>query len=291
MDASNELDHDEKRYKNQIEDYLYDVKENIDETNNSRVEGVEMQEIFKYNHITDNGDVNDENLQSSIILKLTVRQSVHSLMKFNDNDEQNIILSEKTDFKDLNPYESSPSLLSINNKSQDFMYQLSISNIECNLTSINLQLPQFVQNQIQSSNFFQQFWSPRIYSAKLIDSNTSENTLSILWSLIILLSKLIINGFYFCTKILRYDRILFSFCYLLGALFGNNVYFFIDFLLIIICVLSILVATYEKWLFRYINLNEYNNELTNTENTNRYWNRIKVVAYGIVIGTISTFFV
>jgi hypothetical protein len=167
------------------------------------------------------------------------------------------------------------------------MYQLSLFDLEYSTTSTSLVLPQLIQNHIKSSNSFQQLWSPRVYSPKLIDSNKSENTLSILWSLIILLAKLIIT----VLKILRYDAILFSFCYLLGALFGMNAYYFIDFLLILTCIISIFVASYEKWLFRYVSLIEYDNVLSNTYNENRYWKKIKLVAYGLVIGTISTFII
>lgn len=169
------------------------------------------------------------------------------------------------------------------------MYQLSLFDLEYSTTSTNLVLPQFIQNHIKSSNSFQQLWSPRVYSPKLIDSNKSKSTLSILWSLIILLVKLIITGLYFCTKILRYDTILFSLCYLLGALFGMNAYYFIDFLLILTCIISIFVATYEKWLFHYVSLIEYDNLLSNTDNENRYWKKIKLAAYGLAIGTILTF--
>jgi hypothetical protein len=103
MDSSNEFNR-----KNEIEDYLYDVKENID---NSKEERIEMHSL-----IADSGDVIDysnnidENLQSSI-----KSQSIDSLSKHDQfDDKQNIILSEKIDVK-----ESSPSQLSICNKSQD----------------------------------------------------------------------------------------------------------------------------------------------------------------------------
>jgi len=108
MDSSNEFNR-----KNEIEDYLYDVKENID---NSKEERIEMHSL-----IADSGDVIDypnnidENLQSSIKSQLTIRQSIDSLLKHDQfNDKQNIILSEKIDVK-----ESFPSQLSIRNKSQD----------------------------------------------------------------------------------------------------------------------------------------------------------------------------
>jgi len=103
MDSSNEFNR-----KNEIEDYLYDVKENID---NSKEERIEMHSL-----IADSGDVIDypnnidENLQSSI-----KSQSIDSLLKHDQfDDKQNIILSEKIDVK-----ESSPSQLSICNKLQD----------------------------------------------------------------------------------------------------------------------------------------------------------------------------
>ena len=133
---------------------------------------------------------------------------------------------------------------------------------------------------MKDSNSFQQLWSSQVYSTKLINSDTSESTLLILWSLII-------TGFYFiysCTKILRYDTVLFGFCYWLGILFGVNAYFSIDFLLIVICIISIIVATYEKWLFHSIDLNEYDN----IDNENQYWGRVTLAAYGLTIGTITT---
>jgi hypothetical protein len=68
-----------------------------------------------------------------------------------------------------------------------------------------------------------------------------------------------------------------------------NAYYFIDFLLILTCIISIFVATYEKWLFHYVSLIEYDNLLSNTDNENRYWKKIKLAAYGLAIGTILTF--
>jgi hypothetical protein len=147
----------------------------------------------------------------------------------------------------------------------------------------SLLLPQFVQDYVES---YQQLWSPQVYSTGSIDANTSQSASSV--------SKLIINASYSCAKILRYDTVLFGFCYLIGAVLATNVYFFIDFLLIVICIISILVATYEKWLFHHISLNEYNNngdELNNNDSQNQYWRRIKLAAYGLVIGTISTYII
>jgi hypothetical protein len=272
MDSSNEIGH-----------HLYDI-----ETNHNKDERIELQETFQCSLIADNGDVidslnkNDENLQSSNKSQISVCPSINSLLKHEQFDrpmesieQEHFQLDypvhelEKTDLKDLNRYEP------------------SVFNIEFCTTSTYLVLPQFVHNHFQSFNSFQQFWSPRVYSPKLIDSHTSEN------ALFILLSKLILTGFYIlssCTKIFRSDAILFSFCYFLGLLFGMNAYFLIDFLLILICIISILVATYEKWLFRYINLNEYDYQLNNSENNNRYWKQMKLIAYGFAIGIISTFY-
>jgi hypothetical protein len=91
MDSSNEFN-----YKNEIEDHLYDVNENIKER-------IEMHEIFKYSLIANSGDVidNNENLQSSIKSQLKHDQF---------DDKKNIILTEKTDLKEP---------LLIHNKSQD----------------------------------------------------------------------------------------------------------------------------------------------------------------------------
>jgi hypothetical protein len=323
---STQIDY-EKIYKNEIEDHLYDVNE----TNTSKDERLEMHETFKYSLIADSGDVidcpnnNDENLQSSRKSQLTVHPSINSLLKYDQFDDNNrliepyptpensITINEHQHFNfDNYVHEEEvtehllthidPSIEPRENFIFNFTlilspldkYQVSLFDIECSSTSTNLILPQFIQNHIKSSNSFQQLWSLRMYSPKLIDSNTSKNTLSILWSLIILLSKLIMTGFYFlysCTKILRYDPILFSFCYLLGTVFGMNAYFLIDFFLILICIISIFVATYEKWLFRSVNLNDYDHELNNTERENRYWKQIKLAAYGLAIGTISTFIV
>ncbi len=90
---------------------------------------------------------------------------------------------------------------------------------------------------------------------KSIDSNTSESTLTILWSLIILLSKLTIIGFYAlysCTKILWFESIktkkilvlhvifLHGYSYYDKHLFTNRILFY-DLLL---CI----------YLFRYLSL-------------------------------------
>ena len=204
--------------------------------------------------------------------------------------------------KDLNPYEPSLSQLLIQNKSKENEidiineYNQHIESIhsvfDIEYCSTYLLLPKFVQNHVESMDSFQQLWSFQVHSMKSIDSNTSESTLTILWSLIILLSKLIISGFYAlysCAKILRYDTVLFGFCYLIGAFIVANAHFLIDFLFIVTCIISIFIATYEKWLFRYIKLNEYDNELNNNENENRYWRRIKLAAYGLIIGTILNY--
>jgi hypothetical protein len=75
MDSSNEFNH-----KNVIEDHLYDVNENIDER-------IEMNEIFKYNLITDSGDVidNNENLQSSI-----KSQDINPIIEYSYENNQSI---------------------------------------------------------------------------------------------------------------------------------------------------------------------------------------------------------
>lgn len=79
--------YDENKYTNEIDSYLYDVKENMD------VNKVEIQDMSKYNQISENGDVIDDNHQPLVILKLTVRQSIHSLHEQNENINS----------KDLNP--------------------------------------------------------------------------------------------------------------------------------------------------------------------------------------------
>ncbi|CAF1241192.1 unnamed protein product [Rotaria sordida] len=237
----------------------------------------------------------------------------HQQMEKKTNEEQNIVLLEKTDLKDLNPYEPCPSQLLIHKESQEnqlniipitkysyednqssinslLIYHHSRINIEYCTISKYFLLPQFTENHIEC---FQQLWSPQVYLTKFINFNTSKNILSIHWSLIILFSKLIITGlyiFYSYIKILRYDLFIFSFYYLLGLLFGMNAYLFIDFILLLTCFIYICMNTYKKCFFYYIDLNKYDNELTNMKNKNQYWKLFKLVAYGFAIGIISTYF-
>jgi hypothetical protein len=185
MDSSNEFNHDE--------------------INNSKDGRIQVNETFKYSLITDSGDVidcsnnNDENRQSinqfddndrtcpipenSIKINEYQYFNLHNFINEEKDNEQNIVLPENIDLQDLNPCEPSPSELSLYNKSQESilspMYQLSLVDFESSSTSTSLILPQFAH---KSSNSFQQLWSPRVYSPKLIDSNISKSTLSILWS-------------------------------------------------------------------------------------------------------------
>ena len=284
-ESSNEFNRYEEISEKTMEDYLYGNKENTDE--------------LKYNWITDSGDINDlvNNHQSTSKSHL----SINSLLKQDEHSElhptfdttnilekkeseENLILSEKIDLKDLNPYESPSSSIDIVSENDQINYQPSLVDINPGTTSTSLVLPQSVQNHINSPNSFQQLWSSRVYSPKLIDSKISKNTLSIL-------TMMKFPSLYSCTKILKYDPVLFGCCYVLGALFGMHAYFFIDFLLMLTCIISILVATYEKWLFNYINLNEFESQLNTNENENRYRRPIKVAAYGFGIGILSTFFV
>ena len=219
------------------------------------------------------------------------------------------------DWKDLNPYQPSPPQLLIHNKSQEneysyddnqsiihvenvildstsslLMHHLSPFHLEHCTTSTCLILPQLVENHVESSNSFQQLWSTQVYLTQLADFNTSENSLSILWSFIRLIAKSIRTGLYVlysCANILRYDTSLFGFYYFLGILFGMNAYFSIDFLLIMTCIISVFVATYEKWLVYAIDLNVYDN--INIEN--QCWRRIRLAVYGLAIGTISTYII
>jgi hypothetical protein len=75
MDSSNEFN-----YKNEIEDHLYDVNENIKER-------IEMHEIFKYSLIANSGDVidNNENLQSSI-----KSQDINPIIEYSYENNQSI---------------------------------------------------------------------------------------------------------------------------------------------------------------------------------------------------------
>jgi hypothetical protein len=156
--------------------------------------------------------------------------------------------------------------LDIINPINEYSYS-SLFNIESCKQSTCFVLPQSIENNIKSSNSFQQLWSLRVYSPKLIDSENPS------WSLINLLSK-----------ILQYEPIFFVFCYLFGALIGTH----IDFLLIFTCIISILVVTYEKWLFHF---NKHDHSENNIDNKNRYSKQIKLATLGFAIGTISTLIV
>ncbi|CAF3153856.1 unnamed protein product [Rotaria sp. Silwood2] len=260
----------------------------------------------------------DEEKQNDKFQSLLFNNEIQKMEKI--NEEQNIILSEKSDLKDLNPYEPCLVQSLIHDKSEKnefniipitkyfyqdnqssinslFISHICLINIEHCITSKCFIIPQFIENNIESFNYFQQFWSPYVYLTKFINSNRSKNILSINCSLFILFSKFIITGlylFYYYVKILRYDILLFSFYYLLGSLFGMNAYLFIDFILFITFITCICMSIYKKWLFYYIRLNKYDNndnELNNVENKNQYSRLIKLIAFGFIIGTISTYFI
>ncbi|CAF3666515.1 unnamed protein product [Rotaria sp. Silwood1] len=273
----------------------------------------------KYNFITEHPLTHVDSQHSILIERISNEENdndqFHLIHLEKINEEQN----EKSDLKNLNAYESCLSSLLIHNKSQEnefniipiteysyknnqnsinylLMCHISLVNIEYCTTSKYFIIPQLIENHIESFDCFQQYWSPQLYLTKLINSNRSENILSNHWSLLILYSKFIITRlhlFYSYIKIFRYDILLFSFYYLLGTLFGMNAYLFIDFLLLITCIISICMSTYKKWVFFYIYSNKYDNndnELTYVENKNQYWKLLKLIAYGFTIGTISTYF-
>jgi hypothetical protein len=312
--------------KNAIEDHLYDVNEIVDESNDSKHERrfsmpIDTHEIYKpmeNNNDADSGDVincrknNFEHLQSSSksqldsLLKhdglvelystpedsLTINRHQHSNI---DGNETTIKfhphLKTKYSFITEHPLDEKEN---INNEQKILdpisslsMCHLSVFHFEHCTTSTCLMLPQLVQNQDYSVSCFQQLWSSQVHLTNLKKFNTSGNTLSVLWTFISLISKLIMTGLHSCVNILRYDILLLGFCYFLGVLFGMNAYFFIDFLLIVTCIISILVVTYEKWLFHYGDLNEYDN----VNNESQYWRRIQLAIYGLVIGTISTYII
>ncbi|CAF3961970.1 unnamed protein product [Adineta steineri] len=263
----------------EIKDYLYDVIESIDELNTPENEEIsdihnrfnDLNQILQTNPITANGDVlnclknNDKNVQSSTELILYEQLLVDNKMK----SVQNIIYEDKR---------NSTTSLSI---CHFFLYD-----IECCKKSTCLALPQLNQNNIKLCNSFQQLWSPQIYVTKSIDSKRSKTELYHFWSLIIRISKLIINGLnvlYSYVIFLRYDTVLFCFCYLLGILFGININFLIDFIFIIIYIISICMTTYEKWLLYQINLNEYNS----INNESQCCRRIQLIASAFILGIIS----
>ncbi len=92
------------------------------------------------------------------------------------------------------------------------------------------------------------------------------------------------NQFSFKNSSIRCNILCFLLTHLLDALLATN----IDFLLIFTYVISILVASYEKWLFHF---NEHDHSENNMDEKNRYSKQIKLAACGFAIETISTFIV